>query len=64
MQLHSSNDVEIRFLQTQWTDDDFWKSVASMVERLSAECPTASREEIERAVIRDWLVLSEPIGRG
>lgn len=59
-----ASDVEIRFLQTQWVDEDFYRSVRSMVEVLKAECPTAAEEAIERAVIRDWLVLSEPIGRG
>lgn len=55
--------MAVRFVEQQWADDDFWRSVVSMVERLKAECPHASEEAIERAVLRDWLALSEPIGR-
>lgn len=60
----ASRDMFYRLAEQQWQSDWFWKTVSSIVEFAKGQDPSIEEEKLRQAVLKDWLALAVPLGRG
>lgn len=56
--------LDVYFLDQQWLSDAFWMAVLAAERMALEQVPEADPMKIRDCILREWLTMSVPAGRG